>query len=267
LTAGETKMENTSKLKPIDEHGPLVGLLLSIIMITAFAIIWNIYGENTVDKIAGILLAFGAVLNFLIWYRTKSPGHLSFMSWQLLMAIRLLFGFEDPVVVTVYAVMIIILILIFFYMIYKKKLKSYYKNILELAAQPVEDAQNGFTARPFPAGRTEFRQHEIIEFGKYCAKNLIAIPYLEKGKLILVISVNFRKDLLFTRNEYLSSTYVAFNQDGSVEVNIAENEYRIYREELTFDQLCASLGNLFIEFLNLFKENKSKEILNRLNSI
>ena len=260
-------MEDKLKLKPIDEYGPLVGILISIIMIVGFAIIWNIYGENTVDKIAGILMAFGGILNFLVWYRTKSVGHLSFMSWQLVMAIRLLLGFEDPVLVTIYAVVIVILILIFFYMVYKKKLKGYYKSILELAAQPVVDSQNGFTARPFHAGRTEYSPLEIKEFGRFCSKNLIAIPYTEKDKMILVISVNLRKDLLFTRSEYLSSTYVSFDKDGKVEVNIAETEYKKYKDELTFNHLCLSLGNLFIEFLNLFRDNKPEEILKRLNQV
>ena len=259
-------MTNHSKLKPLDENGPIIGLLLGIVMIVIFAFIWHQYGENTVDKIAGILLALGSIPNFLVWYRTKNPGHLSFMSWQVVMSIRLLIGFEDTFTVTVYAVVIVILILIFFYMVYKKRLKSYYKNILELAARPVEETENGFTARPFPAGKTEYSPREITEFAKYCAKNLIAIPYQEDDKVIFVISVKFGNDLFFSRNEYVSSTYVSFDKAGTVEVNIARTEYEKYKDELTFDHLCSSLGNVFIEFLQLYRENKSGEIIKRLNS-
>ena len=62
-------------------------------------------------------------------------------------------------------------------------------------------------------------------------------------------------------------TYVSFDSDGTVEVNISEKDYRKYKDEYTFDQLCASLGDLFTGFLELFKENKSGEIITRLNSI
>jgi hypothetical protein len=236
-------------------------------MIVGFAIIWNIYGENTVDKIAGILMAFGGILNFLIWYRTKSAGHLSFMSWQLVMAIRLLFGFEDPVLVTIYRVVIVILVLFFLFMIYKKKLKNYYKNILELAARPVESTQDGFTSRPYPVGSAEYSQHEINEFGKYCARNLIAMPYREGDKLILVLAIDKLKDILWKRDNYSDLTYISFDSDGKVEVNISQKDYKKYKDELTFDHLCSSLGNLFIDFLNLFRDNKSSDILIRLNSI
>jgi len=263
----EDKMKQTSKLKPLDENGPIAGLLLGLVMIIIFGVIWNISGEDTVDKIAGILLGLGGILSFLIWYRTKNTGHFSFMSWQIIMAIRLLFNFEDPVVVTVYRVVIVILILFFFYMIYKKKLKNYYKSILELAARPVDDTQNGFTSRPYPAGSAEYSPQEITEFAKYCAKNLIAMPYLEENKVILVLAMDKLKDILWSRNNYAESSYISFDAQGKVEVNIAQKEYRKYKDELTFDQLCSSLGNLFIDFLNLFRENKTGEILARLNSI
>jgi hypothetical protein len=258
-------MEHNSKLKPLDENGPIVGLLLGLVMIIIFGVIWNISGEDTVDKIAGILLGLGGILSFLIWYRTKNIGHFSFMSWQIIMAIRLLFNFEDPVVVTVYRVVIVLLILFFFYMIYKKKLKNYYKSILELAARPVDDTQNGFTPRPYPVGTAEYSPQEITEFGKYCSKNLIAMPYLEENKVILVLAIDKLKDILWSRKNYTESTYISFDAHGKVEVNIAENEYRKYKDELTFDHLCASLGNLFIEFLNSFRDNNSGEILKRLN--
>lgn len=258
-------MEQSSKLKSLDEHGPIVGLLLGIVMIVIFGFIWNIYGENTVDKIAGIILGLGGIINFWVYYRTKNFGYFYFSAWQLSMAVRLLFNFEDPLVVTLYRIELVILLLIFFYMVYKKKLKGYYKNILELAAQPVDSTEDGFTSRPYPVGNIEYSPHEIFEFGKHCAKNLIAMPYLEDNKIILVISVDISNDIILARKNYLNTTYVSFDKDGKVEVNIAEKDYKKYKDELTFDHLCASLGNLFIEFLKLFRENNSGEIIKRLN--
>jgi hypothetical protein len=189
------------------------------------------------------------------------------MSWQLVMAVRLILGFEDPLLVTIYRIVIVILILFFFSMIYKKKLKSYYKNILELAARPVDGTENGFTSRPYPFGSAVYSQHEIIQFGKFCSRNLIAMPYSEGDKLILVLAIDKLKDIAWKRDNYSDLTYISFDKDGKVEVNISQNDYGKYKDELTFDHLCSSLGNLFIEFLNLFRDNKSGEILKRLNSV
>jgi hypothetical protein len=259
------KMEEKSKLKPLDEYGPVVGLIIGIIMIIGFVVIGKIYGEYTVDFVAGILLGLGGILNLIIWSRTKNIGHFSFMLWQVVMAVRLLFNFEDPVLVTVYRVVIVILVLFFLYMIYKKKLNNYYKNILELAAQPVESTEDGFTARPYPVGQTEYSPQEMSAFGKYCAKNLIAMPYREENKIILVLTIDKLKDIFWFRKNYAESTYISFDTNGKVEVNISKKDYKQYRDELTFDQLCSSLGNLFIEFLELFREDKSEYILTKLN--
>ena len=83
--------------------------------------------------------------------------------------------------------------------------------------------------------------------------------------MILVVSIDKSLDILWKRKNYTDSTYVLFEEDGKVEVNISEKDYKKYKDELTFDQLCASLGNMFIEFLNLFRENNSGEIIKRLN--
>ncbi len=260
-------METKSKLKPLDENGPLVGLILGIAMIAVFGIIWNLYGEYTVDKIAGILLGIAGAFNFWVFYRTKNSGYFIFSLWQVSMTLRLLFDFQNPLLVTFYRIEIILLLIIFFYMIYKKKLKGYYKSILELAAKPVDGIEDGFTSRPYPIGKIEYSPHDIIRFGSFCAKNLIAMPYQEGDKIILVISINISNDILFARKDYLKTTYVSFDQEGKVEVNIARKDYEKYKDELTFDHLCSSLGELFIEFLNLFRDNKSGDILIRLNSI
>jgi hypothetical protein len=258
-------MEGKSKLKPLNEYAPIAGLLIGIIMIICFGIIWKISGEYTVDIAAGILLGLSGIVNFTVWIRTRNIGYFSIMLWQEVMAVRLLFNFEDPVIVTVYRITIVILILFFMYMLKKKKLKSYYKSILELAAQPVDSAEDGFTARPYPVGQTEYSPHDISAFGKYCAKNLFAIPYREENKIILMLTIDKLKDIFWFRRNYIESTYISFDADGKVEVNISGKDYKKYKDELTFDQLCSSLGNLFIEFLQLFKQNKSDEILKRLD--
>ena len=51
-----------------------------------------------------------------------------------------------------------------------------------------------------------------------------------------------------------------------VAVRIAEKDYRKYREELTFDELCASLGDLFKQFLSWYRDGSEDKIFKLLKS-
>ena len=260
-------MESENKLKPVDRYAPLGGLLGGIILIIFFAIIWKNYGESTVDKIAGILMAVGALLNFIIWFSTKNLGYFSFMSWQLLMAIRLLMGWEDVVLVTTYRIVIVIPVAFFLYSIFSKRMNWHYNKLLELAAKPVKDSMNGFTGRPYPAGNISIGNEELNKFGKLLAKNLVAFPYRERNKFILVISKNVLWDFLFLRKDYQNVTHISIDASGNMAVNIARKDYNNYKEEITFDHLCESLGEIFKNFIKLYREGKSKEILTTLNNV
>jgi hypothetical protein len=69
------------------------------------------------------------------------------------------------------------------------------------------------------------------------------------------------------KKNYLEDTWVAIDYDGKVTVNITEKDYLIFKQDLDFDQLCASLGNLFIEFLELSKSGQESKIIDRMNAL
>ncbi len=66
---------------------------------------------------------------------------------------------------------------------------------------------------------------------------------------------------------YTDRTWIAFDFDGNVTVNISQSDYLLYQEDLSFDQLCTSMGNIFIEFLELFSTGKAVRIIDRLNAM
>ena len=82
----------------------------------------------------------------------------------------------------------------------------------------------------------------------------------------MVISTSELKDIFLLRKTYINDTFVSFDFNGRVTVNIAKKEYDKYKEEFTFDELCTSLGSLFIEFLKLFQNSDSIRILERINN-
>ncbi len=55
-------------------------------------------------------------------------------------------------------------------------------------------------------------------------------------------------------------SYVSFNSEGKISVHISEHDFKRYKEQLTFDQLCASLGDVFKRFLEYYKKGNEARI-------
>ena len=73
--------------------------------------------------------------------------------------------------------------------------------------------------------------------------------------------------LLTFNNSYADRTWVSFDEDGNVTVNISQDDYYMYREQWAFDQLCASLGNLFIDFMEQYRNGSEALIIHRMNAL
>ena len=50
-------------------------------------------------------------------------------------------------------------------------------------------------------------------------------------------------------------------------VLVRVKDYLTYKEDLSFDRLCESLGNVFVEFLDLFKKGESVRIIDRMDAL
>jgi hypothetical protein len=150
-----------------------------------------------------------------------------------------------------------------------KKLKWRGREILELAAAPVDDIGNGYTPRPLPAGKTEFTQRQVAEFGRFTRRNLLAITYLGKDKIVFVPVVAGRETpfILGLKGDYTDETWVAIDSSGNVSVNISHRDYMEYKESYAFDQLCASLANLFVEFIAMHQRGEGVRIMDRLDAV
>ena len=106
----------------------------------------------------------------------------------------------------------------------------------------------------------------FTRFAAFLHKNLIAIPYIENGSIVISINAKFARQIgLLT--DYLDTTWVRFDNDGNVTANISRSDYLKYNDELSFDQLCNSLGKLFIEFHDLFLADDGLRILDRIDSL
>jgi hypothetical protein len=150
-----------------------------------------------------------------------------------------------------------------------KKTKWRGREILELAATPVEEVGNGYTPRPLPAGKLEYTRKELLAFAEFVRRNLIAITYNEGQRIVMVVvkmGEEFRY-MLGLQDHILDKTWVSFDFEGEISVNISQRDYLEFREALSFDQLCESLGQLFIDFFELFRRSEGIRVIDRMDTL
>jgi len=254
-------MNNSSKLKPQDSKPLIVGIISGMIFTALSIYIWVQFGENTVDKLAGVVFSVGTLIHIVVWYRTKNVGYFVYVLLDFIMSIRLLAGFTNPPLVGVYRVILIILMMLYFYFLFTGKMKWKYRRILELAAKPVKSTEDGFTPRPFPAGEAEYSREELTGFAKFLAKNLVTLANFQEDRVILSVSNQALSEFFLPQKTNPETTHIVFGYNGEVSVKIAKAEYELFKEELTFDELCASFADLFKTLLELYKKGEKSKIL------
>jgi hypothetical protein len=109
----------------------------------------------------------------------------------------------------------------------------------------------------------------MIRFVDFVQSHMIAFPFREENRIVFVLTVpgNDWPYLLGLKQDYLEDTWVAIDDDGNISVNITEEDYLLFKQDLAFDQLCQSLGNVFAEFLELSKDGKEEKIVDRMDAL
>ncbi|MBE9480144.1 MAG: hypothetical protein IMY69_00445 [Bacteroidetes bacterium] len=143
------------------------------------------------------------------------------------------------------------------------KLEKSARRIFKTAASTVFSATNGFTSRPYSAGYAEYTKDQIIGFTHYLSGKIIVFPVYRENGIYLTFSMR-RSPLSI--NEPSEISYVYFNYEGKITVHISAKDYKRYKEELSFDQLCESMSDVFKRFLNYYINNQESRIIPELNN-
>lgn len=245
-----------------------VAWTVSWLVLVAGVIATNfVFGEQAFYWVLGVLSLAWTLIHLAVMARTGNTIYLVTAPYFLFMGLTFLPPLQDHSLRLVFAIGAASLLVPFFWVLTTKRINWRYREILELAAKPVKDTANGFTARPYPAGQTEHTAAEIRSFSQFLLKHVIAYPVYEDGRVILVIPRYMFVWLFGLRRDYTEETHVAFDDSGEMSVRISEKDYRTYKDELTFDQLCASLAGLFVGFLESHRTGRSREIIATLNSV
>jgi len=144
-----------------------------------------------------------------------------------------------------------------------EKLESNARRLFNLAAEHVHDAFNGFTDRPYSACKTEYTRDEIRGFARFMGGEKIVKSSIQKNVVILAFSMGISP---LKEPDLLQISYVSFDFKSNISVHISEYDYKRFKEELTFDHLCASLGDVFMRFLEYYKKGLESRIIVELKS-
>jgi len=260
-------MKHATKLKPIHWGRSVIFAVIGIILFfSAYAIIRTTMAERMADVLCGIIYLGLTVVLLFVWIKGKQVYTFPIMLMNLMVALNFFVGLQMFSIISVFTVIVTVCLFILFIYMFLVFLKhtAHYRRILERAAKPVDDAQNGFTQRPYPSGKAVYSKGEIFGFAEFLKSSLIAIPFVESNGITLAFPEDWLGRLYDMHGSYLDDTRVIFQFNGQVSAHITEKDYKKYQEELTFDQLCSSLGNIFIEFMELYKNGEGDRILEKI---
>jgi hypothetical protein len=259
------------KLKP---DRSVTGLLPAFFILAAFAITTVLFDISIGLTLMAVLIVLYALFSFISYLKTHNFGFIIATLYQLFLALMIWsmprsLNSGDQSLTLLFTVVMVFFMIWMVYLFANKKLKWRGREILELAAEPVDETADGYTSRPFSTGKIEYSFKDIIAFAEFARQNLIAIIYLEKDRVVLVpVKMGDEFSAVLGLNpDYKNGTWVTFDQNGSVSVNISHQDYLNYKENLSFDQLCFSLGDLFIEFLEMFKRGEGVRIIDRMDAL
>ncbi len=263
----------SKKLKPDRD---ITGLLPAIFAILASGLVAEIIGlEEAIRVLGGISLVY-SIFAFIAVYRTRNIGYvfstayLFFMTFYLF-TLRVDSNAAKNIIQTPASKFFLILtlytLICLLFMLLTKKLKWRGREILELTAVEIYESPDTYTDRPRPVMKLEYTRDEIENFAEYLKRNLIAMPYFEQERILLV-PVKMGKEYyhLFNSNiNYWNKTWVSFDFDGTVSSHISKADYLDFKKNLAFDPLCESLGKLFVEFFEYMNKDEEIRIIDKLN--
>jgi len=248
-----------------------IELLAVIFALPALLIIMAYWGIRAAWGAIAIIEFLVVLMHLNMYFRTRNTSYLWLVAAFLMIVIFAIqisvFGMtkKDPESIP-FTIATITAIFIIAFILFNKKIKWRTREILELVAMPVSETKNGFTERPLSIGKIDATPYEIKSFSLFLSKNMIAMTYRENGKTIFSLSSSYWKQNGLKRG-YADESWVSFSDNGDVNVYISKNDYLLYRDTFSFDQICSNLGRLFKEFFDMYSKGEGIRILDKLNAL
>lgn len=264
----------SSKLK-WDRTTILFVVFLAISFLYIPILIWEgeKFGTNYTSLVwGGVIILFGFVYLFIIYIpivRIKVIIFILFLIIGTLIWHDHLKDMEETVFsdktfnIHFIGFLVSMVISVPYLLLVKRKIKIHFRKIFELAANPLKEVEDGFTGRPYPVGKWQYKMEEINHFAHFLHKNMIAFPRYYDKMIILSFSAKMVDPL---KKDPEDSSYISFDHTGNVVVNISKEDYNQYKDTFSFNQLCQSLSHVFNDLFENFRQGKSGEIVKMMES-
>ncbi len=218
--------------------------------------------ENSVLGVLVLLIFLSFTLFSWLQVRTKKSGwfYINLFIHLLLLASVILISVKQNWKISLFVFLLpLIFVSGFIFLLIKYPSGSIYA-LLERAGKKTNTVQDGYTNRPFHLGAIENSVDEIVSFSEYLHKKGWAVAITEENRIKLIFSSGLFWYFHFIKPDYNKNTYAEIDFKGNISIHIAERDYKKFKQELTFDELCDTFGNLIIFMFNMFKENQQFKI-------
>ncbi len=250
-----------------------------IISWAVFLISLAAFGKYIALRTLGVITLFYGIMAIVPYFRTKNIGFLLTSLYMLTMTLflfivppDLIFDSSGKTIPSEVAVVIIVMLLLgiwLLYLTFRRKIKWRGTEIFELAASNVGESKESYTSRPRPVDKIEYTKSDLVGFANFLQRNLISLSFVEDTRVVFTPVKNSEEiPFLYKPNiEYEDRSWVAFYFDGNVTVNISKKDYLYYKEDLAFDELCDSLGKLYLEFFELYRVGSEVRIIDKMDEL
>ena len=137
------------------------------------------------------------------------------------------------------------------------------RRLFRLAADEVHEAADGFTSRPYATRVAQCSREDVVGLARLLNAQHVVKPRFQSDGVLLTFSMGISP---LKEPDPTAISYVSLNFNGAVSVHIARSDYALYKEHLTFDQLCASMAEVFRRFLEHYREGLDGRIASELKS-
>jgi hypothetical protein len=211
------------------------------------------------------------VLGIIQWFRYRNWIYpvLGFLMGITIAQASLIFpNYDNPGIFKltyfICFILIILFILINWNSIYgHERFELNSRRLFRLASERIYKTDDGYTERPYSGGKVGCTRDELLGFVRFLHGNYIVRPFYYESYVCLSFSMNTS---LIVINEGKEVSHVIIGYDGSVTVKVSDKDYRDYRERWSFDQLCSSMANVFVRFLDYYQKGLESRIVSELKS-
>lgn len=177
------------------------------------------------------------------------------------------FSYSFPFIKIIYIInaLIVVLLVIFTWptLSGQERFEANARRLFKLASELITETSNGFTERPYSAGKINVSKEDLEGFARFVNGKFIARSFHHDSMVYLVFSMNRS---VLTVNDPTEVSYISIDQEGNISVRISQQDYHQYRATFNFDQLCETMATVFTRFIEYYKNGNENRIITELKT-